>query len=78
MNVRARSIMSGDVNPAHLDEEFAKSDMFHGVVAHGMWGAALISTVLGTKLPGPGTIYTGQTFALSPPGPDRRYDHRDR
>jgi acyl dehydratase len=46
--------MSGDVNPAHVDEEYARSDMFHKIVAHGMWGGALISTVLGTKLPGPG------------------------
>ncbi len=47
------AIMSGDVNPAHVDEEFAKSDMFHKIIAHGMWGGALISTVLGTQLPGP-------------------------
>jgi len=54
--------MSGDVNPTHLDEAFAKSDMFHKVVAHGMWGGALISTVLGTQLPGPGTIYVDQSL----------------
>ena len=51
--------VSGDVNPAHVDEEFARSDLFHKIIAHGMWGAALISTVLGTELPGPGTIYPG-------------------
>ena len=51
------AVMSGDVNPACVDEAFARSDMFHKVVAHGMWGGALISTVLGTELPGPGTIY---------------------
>ena len=56
------AIMSGDVNPTHLDEAFAKSDMFHKVVAHGMWGGALISTVLGTQLPGPGTIYVDQSL----------------
>src|ERR1700686_3900097 len=56
------AIMSGDINPAHVDEDFAKSDMFHKVVAHGMWGASLISTVLGTQLPGPGTIYLSQTL----------------
>src|SRR5512142_2968577 len=55
------AIMSGDINPAHVDEEYARSDMFHTIIAHGMWGASLISTVLGTKLPGPGTIYLGQT-----------------
>jgi acyl dehydratase len=59
--------MSGDVNPAHVDEAFAKSDMFHKVVAHGMWGDALISTVLGTLLPGPGTIYIGQSLHFRGP-----------
>ncbi|MBU3887888.1 bifunctional enoyl-CoA hydratase/phosphate acetyltransferase [Methylosinus sp. KRF6] len=61
------AVMSGDVNPAHVDREFAKSDMFHKVVAHGMWGASLISTVLGTELPGPGTIYLGQTLRFRKP-----------
>jgi acyl dehydratase len=50
--------MSGDVNPAHVDAEFAKNDMFHRIIAHGMWGGALISTVLGTELLGPGTIHS--------------------
>lgn len=61
------AIMSGDVNPAHVDAEFAKDGMFHEVIAHGMWGASLISTVLGTMLPGPGTIYLGQTLKFSHP-----------
>ena len=61
------AVMSGDVNPAHVDEEYAKSDMFHKIIAHGMWGGALISTLLGTKLPGPGTIYLGQTLRFSRP-----------
>ncbi len=59
--------VSGDVNPAHVDEEFAKSDFFQKIIAHGMWGAALISTVLGTELPGPGTIYLGQTLRFKRP-----------
>lgn len=59
--------MSGDVNPAHVDEEFAKSDMFHKIIAHGMWGGALISTLLGTELPGPGTIYVSQTLKFRRP-----------
>jgi phosphate butyryltransferase len=59
--------MSGDVNPAHVDEEFARSDIFQKIIAHGMWGAALISTVLGTLLPGPGTIYVGQTLRFRRP-----------
>ena len=61
------AVMSGDVNPAHVDEEYAKSDMFHKIIAHGMWGGALISTLLGTRLPGPGTIYLGQTLRFSRP-----------
>lgn len=56
------AVMSGDVNPAHVDADFAKSDMFHKVIAHGMWGGALISAVLGTELPGPGTIYLNQNL----------------
>lgn len=61
------AIMSGDVNPAHLDEDYAKSDMFHKIIAHGMWGASLISTVLGTLLPGPGTIYLSQSLKFLKP-----------
>jgi len=61
------AIMSGDVNPAHVDESFAKSDMFHKIIAHGMWGGALISTVLGTQLPGPGAIYLGQSLRFRRP-----------
>ena len=59
--------MSGDINPAHVDAEYAKSDMFHKIIAHGMWGGSLISTVLGTKLPGPGAIYLGQTLKFLKP-----------
>lgn len=61
------AIMSGDVNPAHVDAEYAKDDRFHQIIAQGMWGAALISTVLGTLLPGPGTIYLDQTLRFSEP-----------
>ena len=61
------AIMSGDINPAHVDAEFAKSDLFHHIVAHGMWGGALISTVLGTELPGPGTIYVSQSLRFRRP-----------
>jgi phosphate acetyltransferase len=56
------AVMSGDINPTHLDDAFAKSDSFHGVVAHGMWSGALISTLLGTQLPGPGTVYVDQSL----------------
>jgi phosphate acetyltransferase len=61
-DIEVFAIMSGDINPVHVDYTFAKSDVFHKMVAHGMWGAALISTILGTRLPGPGTIYTDQSL----------------
>lgn len=61
------AILSGDVNPAHLDEAYAMASPFHKVIAHGMWGGTLISTVLGTRLPGPGTIYVKQTLAFLRP-----------
>src|SRR6266540_2245810 len=66
-DIQIFAVMSGDVNPAHVDDEFARSDFFHKIIAHGMWGAALISTLLGTKLPGPGTIYLGQTLRFRRP-----------
>lgn len=56
------ALASGDVNPAHLDADYAATDMFRRIVAHGMWGGGLISAVLGTELPGPGTIYLGQSL----------------
>jgi phosphotransacetylase/acyl dehydratase len=56
------AVMSGDINPAHVDLEYAKTDVFHKVIAHGMWGGALISALLGTQLPGPGTIYLNQSL----------------
>lgn len=56
------ALMSGNVNPAHVDAENAKSDRFHKVIAHGMGRGTLISTALGTRLSGPGTIYLGQSL----------------
>lgn len=61
------ALLSGDVNPAHLDEAYARETPFHKVIAHGMWGGTLISTVLGTRLPGPGTIYVRQSLAFLRP-----------
>ena len=66
-DIKLFAVMSGDVNPAHMDEEFARSDMFRKIIAHGMWGGALISTVLGTKLPGPGAVYRSQTLKFMKP-----------
>ena len=61
------AVLSGDVNPAHLDETYARNTPFHRVIAHGMWGGTLISTVLGTRLPGPGTIYLSQQLKFVRP-----------
>lgn len=66
-DIQLFALMSGDLNPQHLDAEFAASTRFHGVIAHGMWGAALISAVLGTRLPGPGAVYLGQTLSFRAP-----------
>lgn len=59
--------LTGDENPVHVDEAFATKTRFGGRIAHGMWGASLISAVLGTKLPGPGTIYLNQTLTFNGP-----------
>jgi len=61
------AVMSGDVNPAHLDEAYASGTVFGGVIGHGMWSGALISTLLGTVLPGPGTIYLSQNLRFKKP-----------
>jgi len=66
-DIQLFAIMSGDINPAHVDPEYAHSSMFREVIAHGMWGGALISTVLGTQFPGPGTIYIDQALHFSRP-----------
>ncbi|MCL2589460.1 MAG: MaoC family dehydratase [Betaproteobacteria bacterium] len=59
--------VSGDTNPVHVDEEFAASTMFKGRIAHGILSVSYISTVIGTKLPGPGTIYLSQSVKLKAP-----------
>ena len=59
--------ISGDFNPAHVNEEFAKSTYFKTRIAHGMLSAGLISAVIGTLLPGPGSIYMRQTLNFLAP-----------
>ncbi len=59
--------ISLDTNPAHLNEEYAKTTMFKKRIAHGMLTAGLISAVLGTKLPGEGSIYLGQELKFKAP-----------
>jgi len=61
------AVITGDINPAHLDEEYATKSRFHGVIAHGMISAGWISAILGTKLPGPGTIYLDQAIKFTRP-----------
>jgi 3-hydroxybutyryl-CoA dehydratase len=59
--------ISGDFNPAHMNKEAAEAGRFKQRIAHGMLGAGFISTVLGTKLPGPGTIYLAQNLRFLKP-----------
>ncbi|MFA7293655.1 MAG: MaoC family dehydratase [Rhodocyclaceae bacterium] len=59
--------VSTDINPAHLNEEYAKGTQFGGRIAHGMLSASFISAVLANKLPGAGTIYLGQTLKFKAP-----------
>ena len=59
--------VSGDFNPAHINEEFAKKTRFKKRIAHGMISAGFISSVLGTQLPGPGTIYLNQDLKFTHP-----------
>lgn len=59
--------VSGDVNPVHLDEEFAAATPFGGRIAHGMLSGALISAAIACELPGPGSIYIGQELSFLRP-----------
>ena len=59
--------ITGDFNPAHVNESYAATTLFKGRIAHGMLSAGLISTVLGTALPGPGTIYLKQDLKFLAP-----------
>ena len=66
-DIQAFAAVSGDTNPAHLNADYANDTLFHGVIAHGMWGGALISALLGTQFPGPGTIYLDQELHFTKP-----------
>ena len=61
------SYLTGDMNPVHVNEDFAGKTRFGRRIAHGMWVASLISAVIGTKLPGPGSIYLGQSLEFTEP-----------
>ena len=66
-DVEAFAAVSGDINPVHLDEAYARTTPFQGRIAHGMLSAAYISAVIGTKLPGPGAIYLSQSLRFRRP-----------
>lgn len=59
-DIQAMAEVTGDFNPVHLDEEFAKQTRFKGRIAHGLFCSGLISATLATALPGPGAIYLNQ------------------
>ncbi len=58
---------SGDINPVHFDSEYAATTLFETRIAHGMWSAGLISTVIGIVMPGPGSIYISQDLKFKRP-----------
>lgn len=66
-DVKLFAEVSGDYNPVHIDEDFAQQTRFKKRIAHGMLASSLVSRVVGTKLPGPGTIYLSQTLNFKAP-----------
>ncbi len=65
--IEAFAQISGDVNPIHLDDTYAKETPFQRRIAHGMLSASYLSAVFGTKLPGPGCVYISQTLNFKAP-----------
>jgi 3-hydroxybutyryl-CoA dehydratase len=59
--------LSGDHNPVHLDDAFARTTRFNGRIAHGMLSASFVSTTIASRLPGPGTIYLSQNLSFKAP-----------
>ena len=66
-DISAFAEVSGDTNPVHLDDAYAAGTMFKKRIAHGLLTASLLSTVLGTKLPGPGCVYLSQSLKFRAP-----------
>jgi 3-hydroxybutyryl-CoA dehydratase len=66
-DITAFAGVSGDTNPIHLHEGFARTSRFGQRIAHGMLSASFISTVVGTRLPGPGSIYVSQSLNFKAP-----------
>ncbi len=66
-DVKLFAVLTGDINPSVVDPAYSESGLFREVIAHGMWSGSLISTVLGTQFPGPGTILIDQTLHFARP-----------
>lgn len=66
-DVKLFAVLTGDINPSVIDQNFSESGLFREVIAHGMWSGSLISTVLGTQFPGPGTILIDQSLHFARP-----------
>ncbi|MDB2415217.1 bifunctional enoyl-CoA hydratase/phosphate acetyltransferase [Rickettsiales bacterium] len=66
-DIQLFATVTGDMNPAHLDEAYAKKDIFHQIIGHGMWTGSMFSVLFGMQLPGPGTIYLEQTLRFLKP-----------
>lgn len=66
-DIRAFALLSGASDPLRQDADKATTTFLQGMVAHGMWGGALLSTIVGTRLPGPGTTYLGETLRFLAP-----------
>lgn len=66
-DIQLFAAVTGDMNPAHVDENYAKTDVFRQIVGHGMWTGSMFSVLLGMYLPGPGTIYLSQTLKFLRP-----------
>lgn len=66
-DIQLFAAVTGDMNPAHVDENYAKTDVFRQIIGHGMWTGSMFSVLLGMHLPGPGTIYLSQTLNFLKP-----------
>ncbi len=66
-DIEAFAAVSGDHNPVHLDDDYAKTTMFKGRIAHGMLSASFISTAIASQLPGPGSVYLAQSLSFKAP-----------
>jgi 3-hydroxybutyryl-CoA dehydratase len=66
-DVQQFGAVSGDLNPLHFDEAYAKTTIFRGRIAHGILSVSFLSTVLGTKLPGAGSIFLSATVRFKAP-----------